>query len=67
MNGKLTGGVCRFYYVDERKEDGGPIFKVSGEAHGSLLWELAHAKTQGPWLQSFVKGVGYKDFGPYEL
>jgi hypothetical protein len=57
----------KFYYVDERKADGGPIFKVSGEAHASLLWELAEAKTQGPWLQSFVKGAGYKDFGPYRL
>ncbi|XXG96253.1 hypothetical protein Hte_002534 [Hypoxylon texense] len=56
-----------FYYVDERKADGGPIFKVSGEAHGSLLWELAQAQAQGPWLQSFVKGVEYKDFGPYRL
>ncbi|OIW25246.1 NAD(P)-binding protein [Coniochaeta ligniaria NRRL 30616] len=57
----------KFYYIDERKADGGPIFKVSGEAHGSLLWELAQAKTQGPWLQTFVKGAGYKDFGPYRL
>lgn len=60
-------GMCRFYYVDERKADSGPIFKVSGEAHGNLLWELAQAKTQGPWLQTFVKGAGYKDFGPYRL
>lgn len=52
----------RFYYVDERKADGTAIFKVDGEAHGKLLWELAEAKTQGPWLQTFVKGVGYKSF-----
>lgn len=54
--------VCRFYYVDERKVDGTAIFKVDGEAHGNLFWELAEAKTQGPWLQTFVKGLGYKNF-----
>lgn len=59
--------VCRFYYADERKADGSAIYKVSGEAHGTLFWELAEAKAQGPWLQTFIKGVGYKDFGPYRL
>jgi hypothetical protein len=59
--------VCRFYYTDERKADGSAVPKVSAEAHGNLFWELAEAKTQGPWLQTFVKGVGYKDFGPYRL
>lgn len=53
----------RFYYVDERKAAGTAIFKVDGDAHASLLWELAKENTQGPWLQTFVKGVGYKDFG----
>ncbi|RDW62516.1 hypothetical protein BP5796_10818 [Coleophoma crateriformis] len=52
----------KFYYVDERKADGTAIFKVDGEAHGKLFWELAVANTQGPWLQTFVKGVGYKNF-----
>ncbi|RDW81860.1 hypothetical protein BP6252_02972 [Coleophoma cylindrospora] len=52
----------KFYYVDERKADGTAIFKVDGEAHGKLFWELAEANTQGPWLQTFVKGVGYKNF-----
>lgn len=54
--------ICRFYYVDERRADGAAIFKVDREAHGKLCWELAEAKTQGPWLQTFVKGVGYKNF-----
>jgi hypothetical protein len=54
--------VCRFYYVDERKADGTAIFKVNGEAHGKLFWDLAEAGTQGPWLQTFVNGVGYKNF-----
>jgi len=52
----------KFYYVDERKADGTAKFKVDGEAHGKLFWELAEADGQGPWLQTFVKGVGYKSF-----
>ena len=53
---------CRFYYGDERKADGSAKFRVDGEAHAKLYWELAEAKTQGPWLQTFVKDVGYKNF-----
>ncbi|KAK9381409.1 uncharacterized protein V2V93DRAFT_358703 [Kockiozyma suomiensis] len=57
----------KFYYADERKADGSAKYKVDGEAHANLFWELALAKSQGPWLQTFVKDVGYKDFGPYRL
>ncbi|KAL7815040.1 hypothetical protein V8C44DRAFT_356813 [Trichoderma aethiopicum] len=57
----------KFYYVDERKADGSAAFKIDGEAHANLFCELAQAKTQGPWLQTFVKGGGYKDFGPYHF
>ncbi|CAI0650824.1 unnamed protein product [Colletotrichum noveboracense] len=57
----------KFYYIDERKADGSAAFKIDGEAHSKLFLELAEAKTQGPWLQTFVKGIGYKDFGPYRL
>ncbi|ORY25565.1 putative short chain type dehydrogenase [Naematelia encephala] len=52
----------KFYYADERKTDGSPKFGVSGDAHANLYWELAYAKTQGPWLQTFVQGEGYKQF-----
>ncbi|KAJ4156494.1 hypothetical protein NW754_008128 [Fusarium falciforme] len=52
----------KFYYADERKADGSPKYRVDGDAHANLYWELAHAKTQGPWLQTFVQGVGYKSF-----
>ena len=53
----------RFYYVDERKADGGSASSgIDGEAHGKHYVELAEGKTQGPWLQTFVKDVGYKDF-----
>ncbi|KAK2050991.1 NAD(P)-binding protein [Colletotrichum caudatum] len=57
----------RFYYVDERKADGSAAFRIDGEAHSTLFLELAEAKTQGPWLQTFVKGIGYKNFGPYQF
>lgn len=52
----------RFYYVDERKEDGTPKYRVDGEAHADLFYDLAHGKSHGPWMHTFVKGVGYKNF-----
>ncbi|KAF4992382.1 hypothetical protein FDECE_13738 [Fusarium decemcellulare] len=53
----------KFYYADERKADGSPKYRVDGDAHANLYWELADAKTQGPWMQTFVQGEGYKEFG----
>ena len=35
---------------------------IDGEAHGKFYLELAEGKVQGPWQQTFVKGVGYKKF-----
>lgn len=35
---------------------------IDGEAHGKFYVELAESKVQGPWQQTFVKGLGYKDF-----
>ncbi|EEU34292.1 uncharacterized protein NECHADRAFT_50337 [Fusarium vanettenii 77-13-4] len=58
----LSAGVGKFYYADERKADGSPKYRVDGDAHANLYWELSHAKEQGPWLQTFVQGVGYKSF-----
>ena len=53
----------KFYYGDERKADGSPAYSaIDGEAHGKLYVELAEGKEQGPWLQTFVKGLGYKSF-----
>ncbi len=52
----------RFYYGDERKADGSAAMGVDGEAHGKLYVALAEGKEQGPWQQTFVKGVGYKKF-----
>jgi hypothetical protein len=58
---KLT--KYRFYYADERKADGSAAyFDIDGEAHGKLYVQLAEGESQGPWQQTFVKGVGYKHF-----
>lgn len=59
----VTDSKCRFYYADERKPDGNAVYNaIDGEAHAMHYVELAEGKTQGPWQQTFVKGVGYKSF-----
>lgn len=35
---------------------------TDGEAHGKFYAELAAGSKQGPWHQTFVKGIGYKKF-----
>ncbi|KAH7473037.1 hypothetical protein FOMA001_g11842 [Fusarium oxysporum f. sp. matthiolae] len=52
----------KFYYADERKPDGAPKYRVDGDAHADLYWELSQGKEQEPWMQTFVKGEGYKKF-----
>ena len=52
----------KWYYGDERKLDGSAKYRVDGDAHADLYWELAQDKAQRPWMQTFVKGVGYKKF-----
>jgi hypothetical protein len=52
----------RFYYVDERKPNGAPKYRVDGDAHADLYWALSQGKEQEPWMQTFVKGEGYKKF-----
>ena len=55
--------ICRFYYGDERKADGAPAYgDIDGPAHADLYVQLSEGKKQGPWQQTFVKGVGYKHF-----
>lgn len=53
-----------FYYADERKPNGEPAFKISGEAHADFYWGLAQKSQDapGPVLATFVKGEGYKKF-----
>lgn len=54
---------CRFYYGDERKPDGSAAHSdINGEAHGKFYVQLAEGKPPGPWQQTFVRDVGYKQF-----
>jgi hypothetical protein len=58
-----TDNTSRFYYADERKPDGGAVYNaIDGDAHAKHYLELAEGKIQGPWQQTFVKGIGYKSF-----
>ncbi|KAJ5921479.1 hypothetical protein N7466_009805 [Penicillium verhagenii] len=53
----------KFYYADQRKIDGSPIYVgIDGEAHGEFYVGLAELKSQGHWHQTFVKDVGYHRF-----
>ncbi|KAK6379049.1 hypothetical protein LTS17_006752 [Exophiala oligosperma] len=54
----------RFYYADERAENGGPVFlDIDGPAAAVEYLGLIERKDQGPWLHTYIKGKGYKDFG----
>ncbi|KAH8593675.1 hypothetical protein B0O99DRAFT_574935 [Bisporella sp. PMI_857] len=53
----------KFYYTDERKANGDAIaYDISGDAAAEFYHELVQKKEQGPWLATFVKGIGYVDF-----
>jgi hypothetical protein len=53
----------RFYYADQRKEDGSSVgLDVNGPAHADFYYELASKQEQGPWHETFVAGKGYVDF-----
>lgn len=57
----------RFYFADERQSSGASAGRaVSGPAAAEEYWKLAGRKDQGPWLYTFVKGEGYKDFSASE-
>ncbi|OAP58589.1 hypothetical protein AYL99_07679 [Fonsecaea erecta] len=53
----------KFYYADERTPEGKPVgTAVSGSAAAVEYVKLAEQQDQGPWLYTFVKDAGYKDF-----
>ncbi|KAI9159072.1 hypothetical protein HJFPF1_07080 [Paramyrothecium foliicola] len=53
----------KFYYADERLEDGTPMFTgLSGKGHAKHYVELTEDPQQRPWLQTFTTGIGYKTF-----
>ncbi|MCJ1401956.1 hypothetical protein MMC11_005173 [Xylographa trunciseda] len=57
------GKRYKFYYADQRKADGAPAYSaLDGAAHAELYAELAEREGQGPWLQTFVSGEGYRAF-----
>ncbi|KAK3713826.1 hypothetical protein LTR37_008312 [Vermiconidia calcicola] len=59
----------RYFFVDERKEDGKPMFTgLGGQAHADFFLSLAERKTAGevPYNATFVSGKGYTEF-PNEL
>ncbi|KAF5679432.1 short-chain dehydrogenase [Fusarium heterosporum] len=50
----------KFYYADERLEDGSPMWNgATAEGHAALYLELAEGDEQLEWQQTFVTGVGY--------
>jgi hypothetical protein len=55
--------MSRFYYADERNEDGFAVFMdLSGEAAADFYVKLAEGMEQGPWQATHVKGKGYVKF-----
>jgi hypothetical protein len=51
----------RFYYADERKEDGTPAYmSISGEALANHCMEFAEGKAQDPWHQTLVGSYRYR-------
>jgi hypothetical protein len=62
------GYICdangrRFYYADERKENGTAASEdISGETAPEFYLQLAEGKEDVPWQATHVKGVGYVHF-----
>ncbi len=55
--------ISRFYFADERAENGEPIsMKIGGQVHAETYYELAVGKEQVAWEYTFVKGLGYVNF-----
>ncbi|KAH7131856.1 hypothetical protein B0J11DRAFT_520233 [Dendryphion nanum] len=53
----------RFFYADERKEDGSSIgLDINGPAHAEFFAELVKQEGSVPWSATFVKGKGYVEF-----
>lgn len=59
-----TGDV-RFFYLDERHEDGAPLFTgLGGEAHAEAFLGLTGRKKGWDgleWLVTFVSGAGERE------
>lgn len=65
---RRAGRDYRFYYVDERLEDGESVLhNIDGEAHALEFWKLAReVEGQSHWCWTFVKGdAGKGEAGRY--
>lgn len=55
--------LFRFFYADERSEDGKlKGMALDGPAHGEFYAQLADHVENVPWHATFVKGKGYVQF-----
>lgn len=59
---RRAGKDYRFYYVDERREDGESVMvDIDGGAHALEFWKLAHeVEGQSHWCWTFVRGDAAK-------
>ncbi|KAI8961017.1 hypothetical protein F5Y11DRAFT_348886 [Daldinia sp. FL1419] len=54
----------KFYYADERSEEGLPVMRdIDGLVAGKEYLKIAETPEQLPWLYTYTKQSGYKDFG----
>ncbi|KAL1608178.1 hypothetical protein SLS60_003117 [Paraconiothyrium brasiliense] len=54
----------RFFYADERREDGTVKGNIDGPYHGEFFAHLATHEEKLPWQATFVKDKGYVHFDP---
>ncbi|RYO84892.1 hypothetical protein DL764_009258 [Monosporascus ibericus] len=54
----------KFYYADERTDEGLPVMKdIDGAAAGKEYLKLAETPEPLPWLYTYTKENGYKEYG----
>ncbi|KAI2620964.1 hypothetical protein GGS26DRAFT_601543 [Hypomontagnella submonticulosa] len=54
----------KFYYADERTEEGLPVMRdIDGTTAGKEYLKISETPEQLPWLYTYTKESGYKDFG----
>jgi NAD(P)-dependent dehydrogenase (short-subunit alcohol dehydrogenase family) len=59
----LADSNCSFYFADERNAEGNAVGgSISGAAAAEEYPRIAELNGQGPWMYTFVKGTGYRDF-----
>lgn len=55
--------IARFFYADERNDDGtSKGMELDGPAHGDFFVQLASHEENVPWHATFVKNKGYVKF-----